>query len=91
MSPGRVAVSQVPWNVPPPSVRIKNVFLPNGRWLFFSLMDEHRGPGGEAAPYGTGWVPIAAASSSATAMRTAVTHGARGAIIPHRQAPNMSA
>jgi len=27
----RVAVSPVPWNVPPPAVRIKNLILPNDR------------------------------------------------------------
>jgi hypothetical protein len=36
-------MSQVPWNVPPPAVRAKNVILPNGPWLFLSLMDEHGG------------------------------------------------
>jgi hypothetical protein len=36
-------MSQVPWNVPPPAVRTKELFLPNGQWLFLSLMDERGG------------------------------------------------
>jgi hypothetical protein len=70
----RVAVSPVPWNVPPPAVRVEEIDFAERPVAFLLGHDEHRGPSGEAA----------SAELASCTMRADGERSGRPGVIPSR-------